>query len=110
MSLEETKSDSGLGVSALKTRVEKLESDVKNVTTQINDLEKKKIEAVALLNALNGAKQQCQMFLQEINNENSGEQSLTENTGDMGSLGGPPPTAEELEIQKAKEKAATTDK
>tara|TARA_R100001510_G_C7481552_1_gene93333 strand:- start:132 stop:452 length:321 start_codon:yes stop_codon:yes gene_type:complete len=68
MSLEETKSDSGLGVSALKTRVEKLESDVKNVTTQINDLEKKKIEAVALLNALNGAKQQCQMFLQEINN------------------------------------------
>ena len=50
------------------------------------------------------------MFLQEINNEGSGEQSLTENTGDMGSLGGPPPTAEELEIQKAKEKAATTDK
>ena len=94
----------------IKARFEKLEKDVTNVTEQIKDLDKKRIEAVALLNAIQGAKQQCQMFLQEINNENSGEQSLTENTGDMGSLGGPPPTAEELEIQKAKEKAATTDK
>ena len=94
----------------IQARFEKLEKDVTNVTEQIKDLDKKRIEAVALLNAIQGAKQQCQMFLQEINNENSGEQSLTENTGDMGSLGGPPPTAEELEIQKAKEKAATTDK
>jgi len=94
----------------IQARFEKLEKDVTNVTEQIKDLDKKRIEAVALLNAIQGAKQQCQMFLQEINNEGSGEQSLTENTGDMGSLGGPPPTAEELEIQKAKEKAATTDK
>ena len=94
----------------IQARFEKLEKDVTNVTEQIKDLDKKRIEAVALLNAIQGAKQQCQMFLQEINNEGSGEQSLTENTGDMGSLGGPPPTAEELEIQKAKEQAATTDK
>ena len=94
----------------IKSRLEKLEGDVKKVTDQIQDLEKKKIEAVALLNALQGAKQQCQMFLQEINNEGSGEKSLTENTGDLGSLGGPPPSAEELEIQKAKELEASINK
>ena len=108
--MSEEKKDSNLGIEALKNRVKKLESDVKNVTTQINDLEKKKIEALALLNALQGAKQQCNMFLQEINNEGSGEKSLTENTGDLGSLGGPPPTAEELEIQKAKELEASINK
>ena len=89
----------------IKSRLEKLEGDVKKVTDQIQDLEKKKIEAVALLNALQGAKQQCQMFLQEINNEGSGS---SESVGDMGSLGGPPPTKEELEIQKQKEAGIST--
>ena len=98
--MSEEKKDSNLGIEALKNRVKKLESDVKNVTTQINDLEKKKIEAIAMLNALQGAKQQCQMFLQEINNDESGS---TSSTGDLGSLGGPPPTEEELAIQKAKD-------
>ena len=88
----------------IKSRLEKLEGDVKKVTDQIQDLEKKKIEAVALLNALQGAKQQCQMFLQEINNEDSTE--APSGTIDNGTLGGPAPTAEEIEIQKAKEKAA----
>ena len=94
----------------IQARLEKLEGDVKKVTDQIQDMDKKKREAIALLNALQGAKQQCQMFLQEINNEGSGEKSLTENTGDLGSLGGPPPTAEELEIQKAKELEASINK
>ena len=94
----------------IKARFEKLEADVTNVTEQIKDLDKKKIEAIALLNAIQGAKQQCQMFLQEINNEDSGGQPLTEKTGDMGSLGGPPPTADELDIQKAKELEASINK
>ena len=51
----------------IKSRLEKLEGDVKKVTDQIQDLEKKKIEAVALLNALQGAKQQCQSFLNDLN-------------------------------------------
>ena len=88
----------------IKSSLEKLEGDVKKVTDQIQDLEKKKIEAVALLNALQGAKQQCQMFLQEINNEDSTE--APSGSIDNGTLGGPAPTAEEIEIQKAKEKAA----
>tara|TARA_Y100001937_G_scaffold20850_1_gene29230 strand:+ start:333 stop:626 length:294 start_codon:yes stop_codon:yes gene_type:complete len=88
----------------IKARLEKLEADVKKVSDQIQDLDKKKIEAIALLNALQGAKQQCQMFLQEINNEDSTETSS--GAIDNGTLGGPAPTAEEIEIQKAKEKAA----
>ena len=44
------------------------------------------------------------MFLQEINNEDSTETSS--GAIDNGTLGGPAPTAEEIEIQKAKEKAA----
>ena len=88
----------------IKSRLEKLEGDVKKVTDQIQDLEKKKIEAVALLNALQGAKQQCQMFLQESNNEDS--TAAPSGSIDNGTLGGPAPTAEEIEIQKAKEKAA----
>ena len=88
----------------IKARLEKLEADVKKVSDQIQDLDKKKIEAIALLNALQGAKQQCQMFLQEINNEDSTETSS--GAIDNGRLGGPAPTAEEIEIQKAKEKAA----
>jgi len=88
----------------IKARLEKLEADVKKVSDQIQDLDKKKIEAIALLNALQGAKQQCQMFLQEINNEDSTKTSS--GAIDNGTLGGPAPTAEEIEIQKAKEKAA----
>ena len=91
----------------IKERLEKLEGDVKNITQQINDLEKKKIEAVAMLNALQGAKQQCQMFLQEINNEGSkGPTKTGSDAIDNGTLGGPAPTAEEIAIQKAKEAAA----
>ena len=52
----------------IKARLEKLEADVKKVSDQIQDLDKKKIEAIALLNALQGAKQQCESFLKEINN------------------------------------------
>ena len=88
----------------IQARLEKLEGDVKKVTDQIQDMDKKKTEAIALLNALQGAKQQCQMFLQEINNEDSTETSS--GAIDNGTLGGPAPTAEEIEIQKAKEKAA----
>ena len=91
----------------IKERLEKLEGDVKNITQQINDLEKKKIEAVAMLNALQGAKQQCQMFLQEINNEGSTAPIKTGSDAiDNGILGGPAPTDEEIAIQKAKEAAA----
>ena len=62
----------------IQARFEKVEKDVTNVTEQIKDLDKKRIEAVALLNAIQGAKQQCQMFLQEFNNE--------ANAGDLGEL------------------------
>ena len=92
----------------IQARLEKLEGDVKKVTDQIQDMDKKKTEAIALLNALQGAKQQCQMFLQEINNEDSTE--APSGSIDNGTLGGPAPTAEEIEIQKAKELEAAINK
>ena len=53
----------------------------------ITDLEKRKLETIAQLNAFQGAKQQCQMFLQEFNNE--------ANAGDLGELPADPFEAEE---------------
>ena len=85
---------SGLDKETIQSRHDQLTQDINKLQDMITDLDKRRTETIAQLNAFQGAKQQCQMFLREINNENSGEQSLTENTGDMGSLGGPPPTAE----------------
>ena len=42
--------------------------DIKNVKIQISNLDQQKNESVALLNALTGAKQQCDSFLQIIDN------------------------------------------
>ena len=44
-----------------------LQSDIEVVRNRIADWEKKKIEDSALLNALSGALQQCNEFLNEIN-------------------------------------------
>ena len=40
-------------------------------------LDKQKQDAIAMLNALNGAKQQCQSFLNDLNNDDqpSGQES-----------------------------------
>ena len=47
----------------------------KNTRKKISELEQQKIESVSLLNALMGAKQQCDSFLQEIDNVEPGEVS-----------------------------------
>ena len=52
----------------IKKRISVLDADIQKVTIQIQELDKQKQDAIALMNALNGAKQQCQSFLQEINN------------------------------------------
>ena len=53
----------------LKERLEVLESDITKVSEQMVSLDKQKSDAIAMLNALNGAKQQCQSFLNELNND-----------------------------------------
>ena len=53
----------------IKERLEVLENDIKRVSEQMVSLDKQKSDAIAMLNALNGAKQQCQSFLNDLNND-----------------------------------------
>ena len=52
----------------IKKRIAALESDIKVMTNTIQEIDAKKQEAIANLNALHGAKQQCDNFLQELDN------------------------------------------
>ena len=46
-----------------------LDGDIDKVNKQLINLEQQRIETVGILNALQGAKQQCQSFLNELNND-----------------------------------------
>ena len=52
----------------IKKRIAK-KSDIKVMTNTIQELDAKKQEAIANLNALHGAKQQCESFLKELDND-----------------------------------------
>ena len=60
---------SELNEDKIKERLEVLENDIKKVSEQMVSLDKQKTDAIAMLNALNGAKQQCMSFLNDISNE-----------------------------------------
>ena len=68
---------SELNEDKIKERLEVLENDIKRVSEQMVSLDKQKSDAIAMLNALNGAKQQCQSFLNDLNNDDqpSGQES-----------------------------------
>ena len=53
---------------AIEKRIVVLDEDIAKVQQNIKNLEQQKTETIGMLNALTGAKQQCQSFLQEINN------------------------------------------
>ena len=53
----------------IKKRIAALESDIKTMTNTIQEIDAKKQEAIANLNALNGAKQQCDSFLKELHDD-----------------------------------------
>ena len=53
----------------IEERILVLNTDIDKINTKLRDLEQQKIENIALLNALTGAKQQCDSFLNEFNNE-----------------------------------------
>ena len=55
--------------SMIQKRITVLDSDIQKARQKMSELEQQKIESVALLNALMGAKQQCDSFLKEFNNE-----------------------------------------
>ena len=54
---------------AIEKRIVVLDEDIAKVQQNIKNLDQQKIETMGMLNALTGAKQQCQSFLQEFNND-----------------------------------------
>ena len=58
-----------LNEDTIKKRIAALESDIKVMTNTIQELDAKKQEAIANLNALHGAKQQCESFLKELHDD-----------------------------------------
>ena len=70
-----------LDENSIKERLEILNSDIAKVQENLVTLEKQTKDAIAMMNALQGAKQQCESFLQEINN---GEPDTNSDSGDVG--------------------------
>ena len=70
-----------LDENSINERIKVLDGDIAKVAEQIQSLEKQKSDAIAMMNALQGAKQQCESFLQEINN---GEPDTNSDSGDVG--------------------------
>ena len=64
----------------IKKRISVLDADIQKVSMQLQELDKQKQDAVALMNALNGAKQQCMSFLQDLNDD----EPETSDSGDVG--------------------------
>ena len=58
-----------LDENTINERIKILDSDIAKVAEQMQSLEKQKSDAIAMMNALQGAKQQCQSFLNELNND-----------------------------------------
>ena len=58
-----------LDVNSINERIKVLDGDIAKVAEQMQSLEKQKSDAIAMMNALQGAKQQCQSFLNELNND-----------------------------------------
>ena len=55
----------------IEQRRDILQNDINTARQRIAEYEKKKTEDVALLNALQGAIQQCDFFLKELDNDKS---------------------------------------
>jgi len=68
----------------INARLEVLDGDIKKVSEQMVSLDKQKTDAIAMLNALNGAKQQCINFLNDINNEDQKGQEEASETSSEG--------------------------
>ena len=69
--------------SKIENRLSVLDADIQKVNQQLQELEKQKTDTIALMNALNGAKQQCLNFLEEFNDDEPNEPS-SDDSGDVG--------------------------
>ena len=52
----------------INERIKILDGDIAKVQTTMQSLEKQTKDAIAMMNALQGARQQCQSFLNDLNN------------------------------------------
>ena len=68
----------------IKDRMTVLDEDIKKVNEQFVELEKNKVDALAMLNALSGAKQQCTHFLEQISDggQASGQSDVSQEDED----------------------------
>ena len=68
----------------IKDRMKILDEDIQRINEQLVDLERKKTEALAMLNALGGARQQCLNFLEKINDggQTSGQSDVSQEDED----------------------------
>ena len=62
-------------IDMINARREELVEDLNKVRLRQEEIEKAKLENVALQNALTGAVQQCDDFLNKLNNEESDDSS-----------------------------------
>ena len=53
----------------IEKRIAILDEDIVKVKQNLQNLEQQKIETIGMINALTGAKQQCQSFLNEFNDD-----------------------------------------
>ena len=61
----------------LNARIDELNTDMANVSNAVKEAEAKKNELLTLMRTLDGAKQQCQEFLKELDMERSESNSKT---------------------------------
>ena len=65
----------------INERIKILDGDIAKVQMTMQSLEKQTKDAIAMMNALQGAKQQCESFLKELNND---EPDSNSDSGDVG--------------------------
>ena len=58
-----------VSVEVISSRKDQLENEIVTVKQRLVEYDRKKTEDVALVNALQGALQQCDFFLKEFSNE-----------------------------------------
>ena len=63
--------------SMIEERITVLDSDIKSMNEKLQSLEQQKNEAVGMLNALNGARQQCESFLKELHDDDQTASAVT---------------------------------
>jgi len=66
-----------LSEKSINDKIKVIDEDIEKVVQNISSIDKQRTDLVATLHALQGAKQQCQSFLQEIRNDDAPQPRAT---------------------------------